>query len=300
MNSFIGPLQKGDLIAIVAPAKAIDHKCVEFAKSFFENAGFKVIIGKNTLGQFNYFSGTDLARASDFQDALDNPDVKAIICARGGYGVIRILDSIQWAAQLRSPKWIVGFSDVTVFHQRMQRFGIQSIHGTMPLNFESNSPKSLSSLISALTRTKNNVRCLPNNRNKQGKASGKLIGGNLSILYSLLGTDDQLDYSNCILFIEDVGEQFYAIDRMLHSFKKSGILGKISGLIVGGMTHLKDTENPTGFDIETLILDQFKYSKTPICFNFPAGHQDDNRALILGSDVQLFITSSFVELSYVD
>lgn len=287
MNSPMSQLKKGDLIAIVAPAKAIEKEYVDFAFDFFKSNGFNVVLGKHVLGRNNYFSGTDLERLSDFQEALDNPDVKAIVCARGGYGAVRIVDSINWAGQLRDPKWIVGFSDITVFHQRMFRFGIESIHATMPLNFATNTSESLETLLKAMTSQDYKIESTPSEFDKRGSATGILVGGNLSILYSLLGTDDQIDYTDCILFIEDVGEQLYAIDRMLFAFKKAGIFNRISGLIVGGMTNLSDTNPPSGLQLEQLILDQFEYSKIPICFGFPAGHVDDNRALVFGKEVEL-------------
>lgn len=298
MNQVIQPLKKGDKIAIVSPAKAIEIEHVEFAKQFFENAGYVVVIGKHALGRNNYFSGTDLERAGDFQEALDDPTIKAIICARGGYGAVRILDQIQWASQLLNPKWIVGFSDITVFHQRLQRFDIKSIHGTMPLNFKSNTRESLATMLQALEGKPYTITTPVHGKNKLGFANGKIVGGNLSILYSLLGTDDQIDFSDCILFIEDVGEQLYAIDRMLFALKKASVFDKISGLIVGGFTDLKDTETPTGFVLEDIILDHFTYSKIPICFQFPVGHQDDNQAMICGEIATLQVTENETSLIF--
>lgn len=287
MNLEIPPLKIGDTIAIVAPAKAIEQEHVHFAVRLLSEQGYNVLVSENCLNKHNYFSGTDDERLSDFQKMLDNPDVKAIICARGGYGAVRIVDRIQWATQLRHPKWIVGFSDITVFHQKMQSFGIESIHATMPLNFEKNSLESFSTLFSALNKTPYSIEYPSSSQNQSGNAIGILVGGNLSILYSLLGTDDQIDYSNTILFIEDVGEQLYSIDRMLFAFKKAGVFSKIKGLIVGGMTHLKDTETPTGFTLEELVLSQFEFHRIPIAFDFPAGHVDDNRALVLGKNIEL-------------
>lgn len=285
-------LQKGDLIEIVAPAKAIESKYVEFAKNFLEQEGFLVKISGNCLGRHNYFSGTDAQRLHDFQAALDNPEVKTIICARGGYGSVRIVDAIKWANQLIYPKWIVGFSDITVFHQQMQFLEQKSIHGTMPLNFEENTPESLQTLINALTGKPYKIEIDSCQKNQKGSANGELIGGNLSIIYSLIGTNCQPSYKNKILFIEEVGEQLYALDRMLFSLKKAGILDEISGLIIGGMTNMKDsTEVSIGMTIEDIVLQHFTYKKIPICFNFPSGHLDDNRALILGENVYLKIDS---------
>jgi len=293
------PLKKGDLIYLTAPAKAIEEEHVEYARKFFEMEGFNVLVSEHCLGQHNYFSGTDEERTADFQFGLDNPEVKAIVCVRGGYGCIRILDRLQWAGFLRHPKWIVGFSDITLFHQRLQRFGIPSIHSTMPLNFKNNSDESLATLLSALKGETNPVYCEYVEENKPGTAEGILVGGNLSILYSLLGTDDHIDYSNTILFIEDLAEQLYHIDRMLHAFEKAGIFDRIKGLIVGGMTDLEDTTISFGHSVEQIILHHFKYRKIPIAFNFPAGHINDNRALILGKTCRLEVNEKESVLRYL-
>lgn len=291
MNLSIAPLQKGDTIAIVAPAKAIEKEFVSYAREKMELLGFNVIVGTNTCGRNHYYSGSISERLIDFQEALDNPDIKAILCARGGYGCIQLVDIINWSSILRQPKWIIGFSDITVFHHRLQLLGLKSIHGSMPLNFKENSPESFSTLIDALEQKTYSILCQPDKNNKLGSASGTLVGGNLSILYSLLGTDDQLDFNNKILFIEDLSEQLYVLDRMMFAFKKAGVLDKISGLIVGGMTNMSDTNPPIGETVEEIILKHFIYSKTPVCFNFPAGHIDDNRALRFGSIAQLNVTS---------
>lgn len=296
MNQKIAPLKKGDLICILAPAKAIEKEHVIFATEIFEQHGFKVQVSSNCLGQYNYFSGTDEQRLNDFQEALDNPDIKAIVCARGGYGSIRILDRIQWASQIREPKWIVGFSDITVFHQRMQKLGMQSIHASMPLNFKSNTNESLTSLVSALRGEPIEIEIESHPKNSIGTVNGELVGGNLSILYSFLGTDDQIDYSGKILFIEEVGEQLYALDRMLYAFRKAGVFDKIVGLVVGGITNMCETAVPTNFVVEDLVLSHFEYRNIPVCFNFPAGHVDDNRALIVGRNYELEVGIGSVKL----
>ncbi|MEJ6582512.1 MAG: LD-carboxypeptidase [Crocinitomicaceae bacterium] len=300
MKLSIEALQKGDIIAIVAPAKAIEHEYVSFTKEKMEALGYKVIIGKYALGRFQYYSGTIPERLSDFQEALDNPDVKAILCARGGYGCVQLVDILNWSSVLRQPKWIIGFSDITVFHQRLQKLGLKSIHGTMPLNFKESSDESFSTLIKALEQKNYSIKSQPHTNNKLGTAEGMLVGGNLSILYSLLGTDDQIDYSNTILFIEDISEQLYVLDRMMFAFKKAGILDKIKGLIVGGMTNMPDTTPPIGETTEQIILKHFQYSKTPVCFDFPAGHINDNRALRFGSRAQLSVTEDGIELKIDD
>lgn len=297
MNLTISPLTKGDTVAIVAPAKAIELEIIQYAKEKLTSLGYNVIIGKHTTGRFNYYSGTIEQRLSDFQEALDNPDVKAVFCARGGYGCIQLVDLVNWSSLLRSPKWIIGFSDITVFHQRIFNLGMKSIHATMPLNYKENSDESFETLIAALKQKTYTIQSLASEKNKLGSAEGEIIGGNLSILYSLLGTDDQVDYSNKILFIEDLSEQLYVLDRMMFAFKKAGVLDKIKGLIVGGMTNMSDTTPPIGETIEEIILKHFQYSKTPICFNFPVGHVNDNRAMRIGSTAQLIVESKKVELN---
>ncbi len=253
--------------------------------------GFKVVVGKNALGRHHYFSGTDYERASDLQEALDDPNIKAIFCARGGYGSVRILDLVNWAGFLRNPKWLVGFSDVTFFHQRIQRYGLASIHGSMPFNFEINTEESIETLFKALGCEQYAISAPKHHLNKIGEVEGKLMGGNLSIVYSLLGTDDQPDYHNAILFLEDIGEHLYQIDRMLYALKKSGVFTKIRGLIIGGMSDLEDTDVPFGQSIEEIISSHFQYINIPIAFGFPAGHLDDNRALVLGQMCKLNVST---------
>jgi muramoyltetrapeptide carboxypeptidase len=285
-------LQPGDLIYITAPAKAIEHEHVFFAKDLLEKKGFKVKISVHCLGQFNYFSGTDEERTADFQAGMDDPEVKAILCARGGYGCVRIVDQLNWAGMLRQPKWIIGFSDITVFHHRMQKFNLPSIHGSVVLNFKDNSQEALTTMVDALTGTLTEITATPHTNNQFGNATGKLIGGNLSIVYSLLGTNDALDFTDSILFIEDLAEHLYHIDRMIFALEKAGALSKIKGLIVGGMTDLEDTTIPFGSSIEEIILRPFEYRKIPIAFDFPAGHINDNRALVLGANYQLDVSEN--------
>lgn len=297
MTIKVNPLKEGDKIVILAPAKSIDFASVEYAKNYFEEKGFEVQVSNNCLGQHHYYSGSEAQRLIDFQSALDDTSVRAIVCARGGYGCVQIVDKIQWASFLRDPKWIIGFSDVTVFHQRIQKMELPSIHASMPLNFQDNSPEALSTLLSAMCGEKTSFSIPPDPSNKIGKANGVLVGGNLSIIYSLLGTNDQIDYTDKILFIEDLAEQLYNLDRMFYALNKAGILDQIKGLIVGGMTNMKDTEVSIGLSYKEIILSHFQYKKIPVCFNFPAGHIDDNRALIMGSSVKLDVSDTEVILN---
>lgn len=292
----LSKLQKGDIIAIVAPAKAIDEQQVLFAKEYLEKNGFRVVLGNHVMDNYHYFSGEDNARAADFQEALNNPEVKAILCARGGYGCIRILDRIDWAVQLQNPKWIIGFSDVTIFHQYMDKWEIPSLHATMPLDFQTGEKNNLETLLSTLTTNQFEYTISPDKHNKNGTTSGKIIGGNLSIVYSLIGTSLQPDYLGKILFIEDVGEPLYAIDRMFYALEKSGILDQISGLIVGGMTQMRDSNPGFGQTFQEIINEHLRYKDIPVCYNFPAGHQNENLALILGVETEMTVNNEKVQI----
>lgn len=275
-------LVPGDTIALVSPAKAIEASYIDFAKDYFENQGFKVIVGPNAASEYRYFSGTDTARANDLQWAIDHPDVKAIVCNRGGYGAIRLFDLVNWANLLREPKWIMGFSDITNFHCLGLKLGIETVHTSMPLNFQENSEESLESMVNVLRGKENQYIWNTHPSNKHGMATGTVVGGNLSILYSLLGTPYSPNYDHAILFIEDIGEQVYHLDRMLFAFQFAGVFDRIAGLIVGGMTDMKDTAIATQWTVEELILEHCKYRSFPIAFQSPVGHISDNRAFICG------------------
>lgn len=291
-------LQKGDTIAIVAPAKGIEKHFVDYAVKCIEENGFKAVVSKNCLGQFNYFSGTLKERTEDLQWAIDNDEIKAILCARGGYGCIQILDRINWAGFIDEPKWLLGFSDVTVFHQHLAKIGSASIHSTMPLNFEANSQPALDSLFASIEEEELQYEWESSVENIPGETSGKVIGGNLTVLAGLIGTKHQPDYQNTILFLEDVGEHLYAIDRHFHQLGNAGILDQIRGLIIGDFSGVKDTDPPYGSDLFEIIKSHFIYHSIPIVFEFPAGHLDDNRALIFGKEATLKVRKNAAELIY--
>ena len=293
-------LNPGDLIYITAPAKITDPKTVFFAKEYLEKKGFKVLVSAHCFGSHNYFSGTDEERMLDLQFGMDHPDVRAILCARGGYGSIRLVDRINWANMLREPKWLIGFSDITVFHHRLNKLGVQSIHGSMPINFEKNTEAALTSLVNTLKGSWPQFLLPPNQSNKPGVAIGNLIGGNLSIVYSMLGTDDQYDFEDNILFLEDVGEHYYQVERMIFALGKAGVFEKTKGLIIGGMTELEDTDPPLGRSIEEIILEQLRFSNMPVIFNFPAGHIEDNRAIVFGKKVQLTVGEAEAKINYLN
>jgi len=287
-------LVPGDTIALVSPAKAIEPAYIDFAKDYFEKQGFNVLVGSHASNQYRYFSGTDAERAGDLQWAVDHPDVKAIICNRGGYGAIRLFDLVNWANLLREPKWILGFSDITNFHCLGLKLGIESAHTSMPLNFRENTPESLASLVNVLQGQPNEYTWQTNTANKPGTATGTVVGGNLSILYSLLGTPHSPNYEHAILFIEDVGEQVYHLDRMLWAFRYACVFDRISGLIIGGMTDMKDTATPTEWTVEELILEHTKYCSFPIAFDAPVGHIPDNRAFICGRKATFTVTENHI------
>lgn len=292
-------LEKGDLIYIVSPAKSIDPESIYFAKKLIESWGFIAECGTNTLGEYNYFSGNDIDRAADFQLAIDHKEAKAILCARGGYGCVRIMDKLNWSNFEKSPKWLIGFSDITVMHHRAQRLSVMSMHATMPLNFQMNSREALETFRAALIGESFSIQAPPSSFNKIGSARGRLLGGNLSIVYSLLGTADAYDFKDSVLFIEDLSEQLYHIDRMLFALKKAGVFDEIKALVIGGMTDLKDTSPSFGMTYEEVILEKVKESSIPICFNFPIGHIDDNRAMIIGETVELEVGPHGASLCYV-
>lgn len=292
-------LKKGDLIYIVSPAKSIDPESIYFAIKLVESWGFTAECAEHTLGKHNYFSGNDFDRISDFQLAIDHKDAKAILCARGGYGCVRIVDELNWSNFEQSPKWLIGFSDITVLHHRAQRLSIMSMHATMPLNFQMNSKEALETFRSALTGESFSIEAPLSSMNNTGIARGPLVGGNLSIIYSLLGTTDAYDFRGSILFIEDLSEQLYHIDRMLFALQKAGVFDEIKALVIGGMTDLQDTTPSFGMTYEDAILEKVKDNNVPICFNFPTGHIEDNRAMIIGAMVELEVNEQGAKLCYI-
>jgi muramoyltetrapeptide carboxypeptidase len=285
-------LQTGDTIYITAPAKAIEESVVLEAKKTLETWGLNVRVAPHCLGRAAYFSGTDAERLADFQHGLDDPSIKAILCARGGYGCVRIVEELDWTAFQQNPKWIVGFSDVTVFHQKINQLGVESIHAIMPLGFTEGSMEAKETLHKALFGETIIMEASSVKENCMGTAKGSLIGGNMTIIYSLIGTELSYTFKNKILFIEDIGEHIYKVDRMLHAFKLAGIFNQISGLILGGFTEMEDTDVPFGKTIEELISEQVVNLGIPVAFNVPIGHIPDNQAVVVGRTVTLTVTQT--------
>lgn len=295
-------LQKGDTIAIVAPAGILKNRkhIIDKAKKLAESWGLKVVYGKHMFNQSYHFAGTDNERCQDFQDALDNPNIKAIWSARGGYGSVRILDKLDFSKFKENPKWIIGYSDITAFHNHIHNIGVETIHGIMGTSMQNNSEviaKSIESLRKALFDEELKYKIKPSKENRVGEVSGELVGGNIAILTSMLGSDSEISTNNKILFIEEIGEYKYSIDRMLQSLKRAGYFTNLKGIIVGDMTKVKKNSTLWGSSIEQLILDVVP-ENIPIVFNFPAGHEPDNRALIMGRNVKLMINEKIVKVNF--
>jgi muramoyltetrapeptide carboxypeptidase len=291
-------LKKGDTVAIIATARKVSKEEIQPAVSFFESYGLSVLLGKNVFASNNQYAGNDLQRTEDLQWALNDKSIKAIIIARGGYGSVRLIENIDFTEFKKHPKWLVGYSDVTVLHNAIHNIGVATLHATMPLNFSKNS-EATKSMIDALFGNLKEIKTEENYSNIAGKAKGQLIGGNLSLLYSLSGTSFDIDTTDKILFIEDLDEYLYHIDRMMMQLKLSGKLKKLKGLIVGGMTDMKDNPIPFGKFPEDIILDAVKEYNYPVCFDFPAGHIDKNLALYFGKDVELTVNDEGATLKFL-
>ncbi len=294
-------LKSGDKIAIVATARKVSPSEIDVAINTFRLWGLQVVTGPHLFGEDNQYSGTDEDRAFDLQMMLDDKDVKAIICARGGYGTVRIIDSLNFSTFEQHPKWVVGYSDVTVLHSQIQtQFGIETLHAIMPINFpDAGSAEAIESLRKALFGETLQYNTDSHPLNIPGNVSGILTGGNLSILYSLAGTPSDIETQDKILFIEDLDEYLYHVDRMMINLKRSGKLSGVKGLIVGALTKMNDNTVPFGKKAEQIVAEYAQEAGIPVCFNFPAGHIADNRALILGREVQLDISPNEVSLQFL-
>lgn len=282
-------LTEGDKIALVAPAGKVKKETVDKALKVFASWGLEVITGDNAEQEYFQFAGTDQQRLADFQHAIDDPAIKAVICIRGGYGSVRLIRNIDFARFKVSPKWIVGFSDVTVFHAYLNHtLHCESLHAIMPVSFDRpEAVTAIDTLRRVLFGKKQDYAVAPDPMNRFGYARGELAGGNLSILYSLLGTPLDFDTRNKVLFIEETGEYHYHLDRMMQSLKLAGKFDELEGLIVGTINKMRDTKDDFGLDAYGIIHEIVKDYDYPVLFGFPAGHTGDNRALIMGRQVTL-------------
>ena len=277
-------LNTGDTVAIIAPSGSLENRDIDFAIKKIKSWGLKITFGRHLHSSFYNFSGNDNQRTEDLQEALDNKDIKAIFCARGGYGLIRIIDKINWESFIKSPKWIIGFSDVTVLHSFINnRLKIATLHSPMPINFEKlTDPVSIPSLKEIIFGFPVEYTFENQNSLFHEEFSGILIGGNLSLLYSLRGTPYDFDPDNKILFIEEIDEYYYHIDRMIQNLKLGNKFSGLKGIILGGFTDIKDNEIPFGFNVSEIVTNAIKTSRIPVINNFPAGHQTPNYPIKLG------------------
>lgn len=274
-------------VGIISTARKISKEEVQPAIDRLQQWGLEPILGKHLFSEYHQFAGTADERASDLQEMLDNPEIKAILCARGGYGTVQIIDKIDFTKFMQHPKWVIGYSDVTVLHSHIQTHcQIESLHATMPINFPkvARENSATETLYNALFYGDNEYRIKAHPLNKAGKAQGQLVGGNLSILNSLLGSPSDVDTIGKILFIEDLDEYLYHIDRMMMNMKRNGKFDHIRALLIGGMSDMNDNAIPYGKTAEEIIIDVLGDVKFPILFNVPAGHIDDNRALAIGGN----------------
>lgn len=301
-------LKAGDTIGITSPAGYITREEIRSAVQKMENWGYKIRIG-DTIDKRDFtFGGTDEERTSDFQQMLDDPQLKAIMCARGGYGVVRIIDKLNWEKFKAKPKWIIGFSDATVFHSHLNKnLGIASIHSKMCNSFpddwslaEPIQIETIESIQLALSGKKMRYTALPNPQNKLGTVDGILIGGNLKMLETLAGTKSDINTAGKILFVEDTGEYMYNVDRMFWNLKRTGKLSQLKGLIVGGFKIKVDADSDDfGKTLQDVVLEKMKTYNYPVCFDFPVGHQKNNFALKCGVKHRLTVTANDVTLKEI-
>lgn len=296
-------LKSGDLVSIAAPARWVDPEDIKNFLSLLDQEGLKTMTG-SVFTRHHQFAGEDKDRLNDLQQMLDHPDIKAIFCARGGYGTIRLLDKVDLKGFAQHPKWVVGFSDITALHAYLQmRIGVASIHAAMPYTFQDvtdSGDAAAASLFQILKGEFPSYSVPAHSLNRKGNSSGILLGGNLSVLYSLTGTPFQFPTNRAILFLEDVDEYLYHIDRMMQNLKLAGMLENLAGMVVGGMTDMHDNEVPFGMDAIEIIratVDEFDF---PVCFDFPAGHVKHNMAMVMGRQVALEVTEVGSQLSYIN
>jgi len=292
-------LEKGDKVAIVCTARSFSSDEAIQAISLFESWGLQIELGSTIDVNVHQLGGTDEQRTEDLQRMLDRPDIKAVWIARGGYGTVRIIDKIDFSCFLKNPKWIIGFSDITVLHSHIHNLGVATLHAIMPYSVPRSAPDARETLYKALFNKDYSFRIETDPGNRRGTAEGLLIGGNLSIIYSLLGSGSSLNTTGKILYLEDLDEYLYHIDRMFYNLKRNGYFEGLNGLIIGSMTDMHDNQIPFGYDVKQIVLDITKEFHFPVCFEFPAGHISDNRALKLGTKVRLEVNKEETTLNYI-
>lgn len=287
-------LKAGDTVAIVAPSGILKHRTkeIEQARRLLKSWGLHTTVGRHVFSTANHFAGTDEQRCEDFQNALDDPKISAIWCARGGYGSVRILDKLDYSKFKQNPKWLIGYSDITALHNQVHNVGVQSIHAMMCTSLQDDNTtikETISTFKDAIFGKPLRYTLKGSTYNKTGTVSAPIVGGNLTMLHTMLGSKTSIDTSGKILFIEEIGEYKYHIDRMLQSLKRAGYFDNCKGVIVGHMTKLKKNTTLWGASVEQLVLDVLSDYDFPIAFNMPAGHEKDNRAMILGRTITLTV-----------
>jgi muramoyltetrapeptide carboxypeptidase len=294
-------LKPGDEVAIISPSFSIDEKKLVDAVTYLEKWGLRVRIGKNAMKRNGPFAGSDEDRLSDLQEMTNDPEIKAVICSRGGYGISRIISKVDFSALKKNPKWYVGFSDITVLHMWLSEVcGIMSVHGDMPLNFN-NHEKTRGTFRSLHQALFGDFQLCEWKGTffRDGNVTGEMTGGNLSLIYSLIGTPAEPVTKGKILFIEEVGEYYYHIDRMMTSLKLAGKLEGLSALLVGGMNKIEETKIPWGRSIEETIFGVISEYDYPLFFNFPAGHVADNKAFYIGKQAKIDVKGKKATLTFV-
>lgn len=276
-------------IAIAAPARKVTPNEMEFAIRWLRDHGFESVFDNRLYSVDNIAAGSDALRCAIIQEYMDRDDIDAIWMARGGYGSIRIIDKLDFSKFMKHPKPIIGFSDVTVFHGKLSRLGIPSIHASMPHILANKTPEALQSLIDALTGKPLRYEWPSYPLNRLGDAEGVMVGGNLSVLCGMLGSNSFPETDDKILFLEDVDEYIYHVERMIYALKRAGKLDHLKALVIGGLTDIHDNPDPFGKTVEQAIFDVVKEYDYPVCFGFPAGHQAENRAIVLGKTAMIRI-----------
>lgn len=292
-------LQKEDTIAIVSTARKVEKSELDFALNLLSKWGLKVILGNSIGAEENQFAGSDSLRAKDFQEMMDNPKVKAIWCARGGYGTVRMIDKLDFSRFVENPKWIIGYSDITVLHSHLHNLEIMSLHAQMPVQMEEKSPESAESIRRVLFGEKYQFSFKSNSSlNRSGNVTALLVGGNLSVLYSLCGSSSAIKTSGKVLFIEDLDEYLYHIDRMIMNLKRNNLLSEIKALLVGGMSDMHDNAISFGKTAKEIIHDAVKEYDYPVYFGIPAGHIKNNKALIFGEEITIRKNKNEVSINF--
>lgn len=289
-------LKPGSTIGLVSPAKKIARSIIKNAFRMIRQLGYRVKIGRHILEGEKYFAGNDAQRASDFQQMLDDPEIDMILCSRGGYGSARIIDHLDFSKFKYHPKWIAGYSDITVFHSHLFNLGFESLHCTMPLDFPENGESSepVKQLFEAASGKPLVYELKKSMHNRLGSVEGFLVGGNLSVFSGLLGSVSDIDTKRKILFLEDVGEDLYRIDRMMVSLKRAGKLNNLAGLVLGGFTGLNPGSPKFDLTLEEIILDAVSQFDFPVAFGFPAGHFPENYPIVIGRKMRMEVGDEVV------